>query len=602
MKNTSAALALPKRLRHLSSTLTRWTERLHKHQTARLGVGLAFFLSLVPGSLTHEPTNEWFYPIPFLVLFVFLVIRTRNMHTFVQKLQRWQDFLKRQHLRSLGQASERAWKDASELSLPLPLVRDIGLTGPHSLWTLIDETLSDGGRRSLLHWMTSPTLDREVLQHRQNLIQRLQPQTWFYSRMTIDTTREDLNASSLQIQEFINTPAVEPSFYKILFINVGVWLATIAAALASDWTGTPLPGWALVIFPLISILSLSSASAAFRSGVGLAHNLAALVPLFGAIERRARHSKPMQEVCAKIFAASPSRSARRLDFIMNFVGTQTNPILHFILNAFVPWTVVSVFFFERLRKKISKDFPECLNELSEFEVLGSMLILTHYQTQTFPQLGSSTTLGPVLECQQIFHPLLDRAKAVANDFAFADGKTLGLLTGSNMSGKSTFLRTLGINQILANMGAPVFAKSMTTSPMKIETCIEVTDSLRDGYSYFYAEVRKLRHILTVGASHTPMLYLIDEIFRGTNNRERQLGSQAVIRTLAHENSAVGFISTHDLELTALEDTNPSVINLHFREDLDANGTMIFHYHLNRGPSPTTNALIIMKSEGIPVEL
>jgi hypothetical protein len=598
MKNTSAALALPKRLRHLSATWTRWTERLRKHQSARLVVGLAFFLSLVPGSLTKTPQHEWLYPLPFLIIFIFLVIRTRNMNNYVLKLQRWQDFMKRQHLRSLGLSSERTWKEAEELALDLPLVRDIGLTGSHSLWTLLDETLSDGGRRSLLQWMTSPTLDSELLRHRQNLIQRLRPETWFYSRMTIDTTREELNASSLQIQEFINTPAVAENFSKIFAVNVGVWLLTIAAALLSDFKGTPLPGWVLVIFPLVSILSLSSASAAFRSGVGLAHNLAALTPLFAAIEKRAARSSALREVCARIFAALPSRSARRLDFVMNFVGTQTNPILHFILNAFLPWTVVSVFFFERLRKKIAKDFPECLKELSEFEVLGSMLILAHYQTSTFPQLKAE---GPMLECQQIYHPLLDRSKAVANDFSFLGGKSLGLLTGSNMSGKSTFLRTLGINQILANMGAPVFAKTMSTSPMKIETCIEVTDSLRDGYSYFYAEVRKLRHILTVGASQTPMLYLIDEIFRGTNNRERQLGSQAVIRTLAHEKSALGFISTHDLELTALEQTNPSVINLHFREDLDAGGNMLFHYHLNLGPSPTTNALIIMKAEGIPVD-
>jgi hypothetical protein len=598
MTKTPAAHALPQRLKHLSKTIACWTERLKKHQNARLMVGLAFFLSLVPGSLSQNPRAEWLYPVPFFLVFLFLVVRTRQIHSYVLRLQRWDEFLKRQQLRALGQVSGRPFKEAEALAENLPLVRDIGLLGAHSLWTLIDETLSDGGRQSLLKWLSRPTLERNILKARQETLRRLQGETWFYSRLTINTARDEFNLSTLQIQEFLRTPAVEAGFNKILIVNVVAWLGTLGAALVSDLYHVALPGWLLVIFPLVSLASLSSAGAAFRSGVGLAHHLGALTPIFSALEKRALSSAALRDVCPQIAKFSPSRSARRLDFIMNFVGTQTNPILHFILNAFVPWTVVSVFFFERLRKKIAADFPVCLVELSEFEVLGSLLILMHYQTPTFPQFAEG---GPTLDCRQIFHPLLDRAKAVANDFSFTGGKSLGLLTGSNMSGKSTFLRTLGINQTLANLGGPVFAAAMTTVPMRIETCIEVTDSLRDGYSYFYAEVKKLRHILTVAATHTPMLYLIDEIFRGTNNRERQLGSQAVIRTLAHEPTTLGFISTHDLELTALEKTNPSVLNLHFREDLTPDGQMHFHYHLNHGPSPTTNALIIMKAEGIPVE-
>ncbi|RYZ75601.1 MAG: DNA mismatch repair protein MutS, partial [Proteobacteria bacterium] len=220
-----------------------------------------------------------------------------------------------------------------------------------------------------------------------------------------------------------------------------------------------------------------------------------------------------------------------------------------------------------------------------------------YQTQTYPRFTDDTRLS----CTRMFHPLIDRTKVVPNDFSFPEGKSLGLLTGSNMSGKSTFLRTLGTNQILANMGAPVFADSLTTRPLKIETCIEVTDSLRDGYSYFYAEVRRLRDILKMAATKTPVLFLIDEIFRGTNNRERQIGSRAVIQTLARQNTALGFISTHDLELTTLEQKQPSLLNLHFREDIDSEGKMIFSYQLKPGPCPTTNALKIMQSEGIHID-
>jgi DNA mismatch repair ATPase MutS len=178
---------------------------------------------------------------------------------------------------------------------------------------------------------------------------------------------------------------------------------------------------------------------------------------------------------------------------------------------------------------------------------------------------------------------------------------LGLLTGSNMSGKSTFLRTVGVNQLLANMGAPVFAEEFVTRPLRIETCIEVSDSLRDGFSYFYAEVRKLKSILKAADQGEPVLFLVDEIFRGTNNRERQIGSRAVIKSLARPPGAMGFISTHDLELTSLETSSPTLMNLHFREDIDDRGKMVFSYHLRHGPCPTTNALKIMQAEGIELE-
>ena len=263
----------------------------------------------------------------------------------------------------------------------------------------------------------------------------------------------------------------------------------------------------------------------------------------------------------------------------------------------MPWSAVASWFLERRRRKISESFPICLQELAELEVLGSLVIFDRYQTSIYPELDSGT-----LRMSDVFHPLIDRNHVIANDFGFQDGSSLGLLTGSNMSGKSTFLRAVGLNQTLANMGAPVFASEFATSPMKIETCIEVSDSLRDGVSYFYAEVRRLKALLEQAkAAGQSTLFLIDEIFRGTNNKERQIGSRAVIRALARlRPKALGFVSTHDLELTVLEKEEPAVVNLHFRETIEA-GQMVFSYRLNPGPSPTTNALLIMAMEGLPVD-
>ena len=588
---------LHRKFKKLERLRKAWTSKLQNYQSARLIAALLFFLSMVPAAMKTDARIELGFPVPFLVVFLFLVWRTRRLSRHVKNLTRLQQFLNRQLQRCQGLPSGRSWQMAHQRSMDLPMIRDLGLTGSHSLWTLLDETLSEGGQRSLLRWMCVEPLAPSVIRERQEQVQHLRSQTWFYSRLGIQADSNEFNLSTLQIQDFLKNSFVQKNFSLLLWANLGIWLLTVALGIYATATGAPVFVYFYLIFPILSLSSLGSTGGAFLRGVGLSHHLSALAPTFAAIERRAEVSTELRKLCGQIFENSPSRSAKKLDLILGFVGTQTNPILHLFLNVLSPWTVVSVFFLERLRRKMILDFPACIDELSEFEVIGSLLIFDKYQTRTYPDLSSET----VLVTEQIFHPLIDRHRAVANDFAFPNGRSLGLLTGSNMSGKSTFLRTIGINQVLANMGAPVFANALTTRPLKIETCIEVTDSLRDGYSYFYAEVRKLKDILQTAATKTPVLFLIDEIFRGTNNRERQIGSRAVIKTLARETTALGFISTHDLELTTLEATNSTLMNLHFREDIDDAGKMIFSYHLKQGPCPTTNALRIMAAEGINVD-
>ena len=202
------------------------------------------------------------------------------------------------------------------------------------------------------------------------------------------------------------------------------------------------------------------------------------------------------------------------------------------------------------------------------------------------------------------HPLLPDVGAtvpkVRNDFAFDHLGKLVIITGSNMAGKSTFLKALGVNLALTFAGGAVDATALHTIPLRIFTCIKVSDSVTNGISYFYAEVQRLKALLdALQAPHAlPLFFAIDEIFRGTNNRERLQGSQAYARALTNQNG-IGFISTHDLELVKLAADNPLIANVHFRDDVDGE-RMIFDYRLHAGPSPTTNALKIMQAAGLPI--
>lgn len=170
-----------------------------------------------------------------------------------------------------------------------------------------------------------------------------------------------------------------------------------------------------------------------------------------------------------------------------------------------------------------------------------------------------------------------------------------------MSGKSSFLKTIGVNLCLAYAGGPVNAGSFHSALFRIFTCIKINDSIVDGFSFFYTEVKRLKALLdALQVNHQlPLLFLIDEIFKGTNNRERLVGSRSYIRNLIGQNGA-GLIATHDLELIKLADDFPDITNCHFREKV-ADGKMVFDYKLRPGPCPTTNALKIMRLEGLPVD-
>jgi DNA mismatch repair ATPase MutS len=175
-----------------------------------------------------------------------------------------------------------------------------------------------------------------------------------------------------------------------------------------------------------------------------------------------------------------------------------------------------------------------------------------------------------------------------------------VITGSNMAGKSVFLKTVGVNLSLAYAGGPVNAQCLQTIPFRLYTSMGISDSVTDGISFFYAEVKRLKALLAeLQRDHPlPLLYCIDEIFRGTNNRERLTGSRAYVRALTGKRG-LGFIATHDLELANLARELSQVVNYHFRDSVEG-GRMVFDYILRPGPCPTTNALRIMQLEGLPM--
>ncbi|HVF95755.1 MAG TPA: hypothetical protein VM871_00455, partial [Flavisolibacter sp.] len=274
---------------------------------------------------------------------------------------------------------------------------------------------------------------------------------------------------------------------------------------------------------------------------------------------------------------------------------RNNVLVFVFFNSFLLWDVRQVIALNKWRNRNRNVVPKWFAAVAEMEVLHSLATLQFNQPAwPFPVLEKEHF---TLKGKDIGHPLLSHQQRVGNDFEVKGMPRIELITGSNMAGKSTFLRSLGVNVVLAQIGAPVCAASFHLSPVQLVSSMRIADNLAENTSTFYAELKKLRTIIERVRLHEDLLILLDEILRGTNSLDRHKGSAALIRQLVKE-EAVAVIATHDVELAAMQTTFPTVVsNYHF--DVQVEGEeLYFDYKLKPGVCKSLNASILMKKIGI----
>ena len=269
--------------------------------------------------------------------------------------------------------------------------------------------------------------------------------------------------------------------------------------------------------------------------------------------------------------------------------------LYLIINILLLWDYRCLAAIEKWRTDSGVYLEDWIAVLAELEALASLAIISYdHPDWTQPQLYNDQ---PRLFASQIGHPLLSEDR-VSNDIGTMRKGQVYLITGSNMSGKSTLLRTVGINLVLAYAGAPVCAKEFHCSIFNIYTSMRIRDDLRSNISSFYAELLRIKKMIDAAKRGESVFFLLDEIFRGTNSRDRHAGARVLVKQLSDE-GAVGFVSTHDVELGNLADENNKIKNYHFREEY-IEGQLHFDYKLRSGISNTRNAVYLMKMAGITV--
>lgn len=497
-----------------------------------------------------------------------------------------------------------------------PFATDLDITGERSLHRLLDSAVTKEGSRRLRSWLLNNDPDPVIIKQRQSLIQELSGLSLFRDRLHLcaaiagrDSQAQPRALPSNQWESSTLVDWIEDGIAKPSLRSTVILLATLSALNITLLVLAILQivphVWPIVflIYVGVSIARQARTANAWGEVQDLEKALRRFRAVFQYLESRSYRGHPgLAQVCAPFVDSRkrPSAELRRVERIAAALGLRTNGPVWFVVNAIIPWDFFFAHRLEQLRKEIGQLMPLWLDAWYELEALNSLANFAWLNPgYVFPELISNSTR---FDARAIGHPLIKPDNKICNDLALDEQHRIVILTGSNMAGKSTFLRTVGVNLCLAYTGAPVNAERLQISLFRIFTCIKVSDSVQDGLSYFYAEVKRLKLLLSAAEAEAdlPIMFLIDEIFRGTNNRERHIGSHAFIRALSVQRNALGLIATHDLELTNLADEIPGITNFHFREEV-GEGRMIFDYELRPGPCPTTNALEIMRLEGLPVD-
>jgi MutS domain V len=494
------------------------------------------------------------------------------------------------HWMGTGETGQR-FLDASHA-----YARDLDLFGDGSLFQLLSTARTRAGEETLAHWLLAPS-SLQVVRDRQAAVEDL--------RHRLDL-REDLavlaeDAGSLAP---IETLAAWGEGEPLLASKSLRWACAILACL---WIASLVvwmvwgPAFPAILVSAVNLVFNFSNRHRVESAVGAAENAAHDLGLLAGVLARLETEKFSAPRLAELREAlqsqgwPPSRLIERLNRLMDYIDSRRNIVVG-ILDPFVLWTFQWACAVETWRKQTGPALRRWLATVGEMEALSSLSGYAYeHPADVFAEF---TETSPCFEAEALAHPLLSD-RAVRNDLHLGNDLRVLIISGPNMAGKSTLIRAVGINAVLAQCGAPVRARRLRLSPLAVGASICVLDSLLGGISRFYSEIRRLKQIVDLTEGKLGVLFLLDEFLQGTNSHDRRLGAEAMVRSLV-ERGAIGLVTTHDLALAEIaEGLGPRAANAHFQDRL-VDGKLVFDYRLEPGVVKTSNALNLMRSIGLDV--
>jgi MutS domain V len=472
---------------------------------------------------------------------------------------------------------------------------DLDLFGPDSLYELLCAARTQMGENALAQWLLAPA-DIETIRERHESIIDLRDRLDLREELAV---HGDSSTIALRPEMLIEWSQAPNRLNRRWLRWTAPLLAALAVASAVAWAG-----WG-IRFPLLGVLLIEIILAYFLknpiheviAAVETAYeDLRGISELLRRIEAEHFYAPPLRDLLRKLssHALCASATFSKLATLVNFVESRRNPILApFLLLLMYP--LHAALAAERWRAAHGIAMRSWLDVLGEVEALLSLAQYAYeHPEDPFPEFMDGAA---AFRAADLGHPLIPATARVCNDVDIYGTTRVLLVSGSNMSGKSTLLRTVGINTVLAMAGAPVRAKRLQLTPLQIGASIRVNDSLHEGSSRFYAEITRLRRLFEPGK--LPLLFLLDELLQGTNSADRRIGAQGVVRALI-ERGAIGLISTHDLALTDIPGLGEGALqNVHFQDELVA-GKLRFDFKLHSGVVTKSNGIELMRSIGLDV--
>jgi hypothetical protein len=572
-------------------------ERLfHRIGTARLVTGIAA-VAVVWLAIGQRLISPWWL-IPPALLFLALVLWHQFVFVRLSNARRAVQF----HERGLSRLEDR-WQGNGETGERFRTpdhvyADDLDVLGKGSLYELLCTVRTPMAEQMLAEWLLNPA-GTEHVEQRQRAVAELRSRLDLREDLFLvgDLVRRDVRPAALMAWGE-SDPLVFAGFLRMLAPVLAI--ATVLL-LILDLTDL-LPLWLFLAALLIELSVIFVLREKVNHVAEAVEEPARTLDLVAAVLRRFEREHfdlPYLQRLRSGFEQVNTPASRHIERLERYAARLDWAHNQFFLPiaAVLLWREQLALRIDDWRREHGRQVGTWLASVAELEVLCALAgYAFDHPSDPFPELGGE---GAAFEAEGITHPLMNDMQAVRNDLALGFGTSLLIVSGSNMSGKSTLLRTIGLNAVLALAGAPVRARSLRLSPLSIAASIRVVDSLADGRSRFLAEITRLRLMMDLARGDRPLLFLIDELLSGTNSHDRRIGAEAILRGLV-QRGAIGLATTHDLALTAISEAlSPLAKNVHFA-DILSGGVLVFDYRLHEGVTRRSNALELMRSVGLEV--
>jgi MutS domain V len=474
---------------------------------------------------------------------------------------------------------------------------DLDLFGKGSLFELLCRVRTRMGEQRLAQWLLSPA-PIEVVRERQASVTDLKDRLDLREALAVLGEHTGVGVHPAVLLEWAAKPNRLAAAW-LPWIAVLFPLLAIAGILFWWASGIPSPFFLVVLVEAGVLFALRPAIDEVLNGSETAfEDLRLFAQLLTRVEVEQFAVVPLQALLSRLssHAVVASRAIGRLSTIVSFAGSRRNQLIALVAVPLM-YPLLVALAAERWRRVHGGSVASWVDVIGELEARLSLAAYAYeHPDDPFPELVEG---APVFSGTGLGHPLIPASRCVRNDVSMGGKPRILLVSGSNMSGKSTLLRTVGINTVLAMAGAPVRAETLRLTAVQIGASIRINDSLHDGSSRFYAEITRLRQLFDLADGDRPLLFLLDELLQGTNSRDRRSGAEGIVRALAAR-GALGLISTHDLALTEISGLEPGTLrNVHFQDELH-NGRMTFDFKLRDGVVTKSNAMELMRSIGLEV--